>query len=85
VYTSKDYQGKEQKTSKNIPLNSNLLHVIKYPMFAGYERLSLTTDQMVDINGKSDTFEIPFSTDVYATIVMNRKGITSIHQIFSCL
>ena len=41
----------------------------------------MTTKQMVDINGKGDTFNIPFSKDVYATIVMNRKGMYTLSNI----
>ena len=43
-------------------------------MYAENERLSLTTDKLFDINGQGLVFDILFSQDVYAMVVLSKKS-----------
>ena len=78
-YNTKSYSKDDKKviqktTVHNINGNSNPLININYPMYAENERLSLTTDKLFDINGQGLVFDILFSQDVYAMVVLSKKS-----------
>lgn len=63
----------KQETQVKIGGNSKHRLVILQPMYTENERLSLTTDKLFDINGLGPVWNILFSKDVYAMVVLNKK------------
>ena len=77
-YNTKSYSEDEKKiiqkeTIDNINGYTNPIITLNYPMYAENERLSLTTDKLFDINGQGSVFNILFSQDVYAMVVLSKK------------
>ena len=67
------YTRNEEKIPFTVDGNSNRLIAFEYPMYSEYERLSIATKQSFDINGRGQSFQIPFSKDVYAMVFSTKK------------
>ena len=76
------YTRNKEKIPFTVDGNINRLIAFEYPMYSEYERLSIATKQSLDINGRGQSFQIPFSKDVYAIVFSTQKRTNS--DFFLC-